>query len=127
MLDANSIAALLPPPQNQSLGNAPPVIDAQRVTFPTTGEYLNYDAATLPPGQEPTWTPAPSSTTAAPTPTVPIAGKTVIDMGNPNASSSSGMLWIGVAAFVICLLLAAGFWFLGNRTRPTPSGTDFSY
>lgn len=128
MLDANSIAALLPPPQNQSLGNAPPVVDAQRVTFPTTGEYLNYDAATLPPGQEPTWTPAPPSTTAAPTPTVPPTGKTVIDMRTTTASSSSSMLLIGVIALIVCLLMAGAFWFLGNRSRAaSTTATDFSY
>jgi len=122
MLDANSIAALLPPPDNAPIGNAPSVIDDSRVTFPTTGEFLNYDAATLPPGQQPTWTPTPTSTTPASTPaSVPAVTKTVIDFGTERSSGSSGILWIGVAAMIICVLLAAAYWFLGRRGNATSS------
>jgi len=129
LLDAQSIAALLPPPQNQPLGNAPPVIDDQRVTFPTTGEFLNYDAATNPPGQEPTWTPA---TTAPPTTQPPMtqpAGKTVIDLAKPLGSNGSNILWIGVCALIICILLAAAYWFLGNRggAKSQSIPDDFPY
>lgn len=125
MLDANAITALLPPPNNQPLGNAPAVVDSERVTFPTTGEYLNYDAATLPPGQEPTWMPTTVPPTTLPASTPQPGQRTVIDLGNAASGGSSNILWIGVAALVICLLLAGAYMFLNGRRGNAPStGAD---
>lgn len=125
MLDANSIAALLPPPQNQPLGNAPAVVDDSRVTFPTTNEYLNYDAATLPPsGQEPTWSPTSMPQTTSPP--VMTDAKTTIDLSSSKEPSQTGssILWIGVCACVIFVIMAIVYWFMRSRGQVKANNAD---